>query len=78
VLAISTKRQICNEQPTSGPDLLERINAILRTSVIRDGVREAKIHPDAVEFGIFPTVIVLEVCLSKSSSLISAQIIFAE
>lgn len=38
---MSTSRQICNEQPTSGPDLLERINATLRTSVIRDGVREA-------------------------------------
>jgi hypothetical protein len=76
--AISTSRQQSIEQPTSFPNLLVRINAILCTSVVSDAVREAKLHPSAVEFGIFPAAAVFEICLPKGSSLVFAQITFAE
>jgi hypothetical protein len=76
--AVSTSRQLYIEQPTSFPNLCVRINTILRTSIVRDGMREAKLHPGAVEFGIFPAATVFEICLPKGSSLVFAQVTFAE
>jgi hypothetical protein len=76
--AARTSYQVRIEKPTSGPDFSECIDTILRASVVRDGVREAKLHPDTVELGSFPVFVVVEVCLSKGSSLVLAQIAFAE
>jgi hypothetical protein len=61
MLAVEQSRRLYMEKPTSFPNLFVRIGTILRTSVIRDSMREAKLHPGAVEFGILPAATVSEI-----------------